>query len=732
MIFDHSRFEIWNALQHPYKHNLSDFGYSNGALPGVSNVESALNYMVQVLYPVYVGTEPTPGDLPTGTDTPNAGDVTPTIGDYRVVTDDGDGKQAGYRWEQREGDVSPKWYKIFDVDWSTDGILAQLMDITQDVYVFQQGKSDLDENGDPITGTFAGQRIWGGDTTGQHLTLDANSVDDTGFVQVNSNFRPTVDDTWALGESDKRFTNGFFSNSLVVNTMTLATGSITDTTGTIDFGDENLVTTGTITGSFIGAETFLELTEIATPANPVAGKNRLYFKSDDLLYRLDSDGNELLVGLTFTSSNDNRLIKSDGTGGTAIQESGILISDTDEMTGLTRLVVDSLQFDGDVISNPTGNINLTPNLKVITGTMRTPGLTNDKIFVPRTDGTYTATGIDISATNVITGAAQIDVDNLRIDGNTFSSTSGDLNLSSNSGTIGVAGVFTPDADNTRDLGTSGARFANIFLSDAIGDGTNEIIMSDLLALRSTVYRDLARTQPAVTGDALFYDSVNNVWLASVPNSEISHPNLSNLTSGDSGHTQFAMLAGRAGGQTIQGGTVASENLTLESTADATKGSILFADDVAPSADATFSGGWNGVDLGADAGRFANAYMRGEFFGLRLENVSSNPSSGANNVGRAIYNTTDGNLYVDNGTTFEAIGGGNKFVSDVSFDGIVITKDVNVSAAVADARNCIIQLLDNSNDFERIVATIKATSAINVRIETNVPLPAGSYRLIAME
>ncbi len=44
--------------------------------------------------------------------------------------------------------------------------------------------------------------------------------------------------------------------------------------------------------------------------------------------------------------------------------------------------------------------------------------------------------------------------------------------------------------------------------------------------------------------------------------------------GDDDHTQYALLAGRAGGQTLYGGAAASENLTLESTSDATKGHIL--------------------------------------------------------------------------------------------------------------------------------------------------------------
>lgn len=55
---------------------------------------------------------------------------------------------------------------------------------------------------------------------------------------------------------------------------------------------------------------------------------------------------------------------------------------------------------------------------------------------------------------------------------------------------------------------------------------------------------------------------------------VDHNSLSNLAVGDV-HTQYALLAGRSGGQTLNGGSAASENLTLSSTANATKGSILF-------------------------------------------------------------------------------------------------------------------------------------------------------------
>lgn len=44
---------------------------------------------------------------------------------------------------------------------------------------------------------------------------------------------------------------------------------------------------------------------------------------------------------------------------------------------------------------------------------------------------------------------------------------------------------------------------------------------------------------------------------------------------DDDHTQYALLAGRSGGQTLIGGTASGDDLTLQSTSNATKGSILF-------------------------------------------------------------------------------------------------------------------------------------------------------------
>lgn len=53
---------------------------------------------------------------------------------------------------------------------------------------------------------------------------------------------------------------------------------------------------------------------------------------------------------------------------------------------------------------------------------------------------------------------------------------------------------------------------------------------------------------------------------------INHSALTGLTSGDD-HTQYALLAGRSGGQTLIGDTASGGNLTLKSTSHATKGVV---------------------------------------------------------------------------------------------------------------------------------------------------------------
>jgi len=78
-----------------------------------------------------------------------------------------------------------------------------------------------------------------------------------------------------------------------------------------------------------------------------------------------------------------------------------------------------------------------------------------------------------------------------------------------------------------------------------------------------------------TGTANSFARSNHVH--AIDTSTISHSVLQNLGADD--HTQYALLAGRGGGQTLYGGTASGADLTLVSTAHATLGDVHLNDNI---------------------------------------------------------------------------------------------------------------------------------------------------------
>lgn len=717
MIFEHARFEIWNPLQHPYKHTLADFSYSNPALPFATNIEGALNWILAVLYPNTKPAVATPAALPL---------VGNTLNDYRVVLDDGDTKAASYRWEQREGEVSPSWHKVMDMDWSTDSILSNFLQVTQDLYVVQKGKQDLDSSGAVITGTFAGQSIWGGTVAGQNLTLRANSGDGTGagtgYVQTTDNFRPTANNTLDFGTSSEKWKTGYFGTSALISTLTLSGGTITDSSGSISFDNENVTTTGNITGAVGYFSGTVEVGPLAGNAL-ILGPGSITDESGAISF-----GNENLTtsgtlqsGVHTVTNGTDTVVFSPNVGGKGQITSslGTLSFDNEnlETTGnitggvLTgdQLNIDNLRLDGNTLSslNANGNIILLPNgtgIVDVQKAMQTLGQT---------------------ITGVVTVTGQINADNLRLDGNTLSSTNvngGILLLPNGTGTVEVGGILAPDTDMAYDIGETAKRFDILFLGGKLSDGTLDMDMSTLVTFRDA-------NVGVGSGYSLFWNGTK--WVASLPDSEVDHGTITGLLDDD--HTQYALLAGRSGGQTLIGGTAASNNLNLSSTSHATKGKIILDSITEPLTDATYSGGWTGIDLGSSAKFFRDLYMKGEAKNFRFENFTfaTLPAFNANNTGRVMYATDTKKAYVDTGVSIAPLGV-SKYLADTVWNGTDTTKDVTVSADISDARNAIWALHDNTNDFDRIYCSLKAISATQVRITVSPALPAGSYRLIGLE
>lgn len=70
---------------------------------------------------------------------------------------------------------------------------------------------------------------------------------------------------------------------------------------------------------------------------------------------------------------------------------------------------------------------------------------------------------------------------------------------------------------------------------------------------------------------LSYDGVSNLLSADVLQAGLDHGSISGLSDDD--HAQYALLAGRSGGQSLIGGSASANDLSLSSTSNATKGKI---------------------------------------------------------------------------------------------------------------------------------------------------------------
>jgi len=710
MIFNHSRFQIWNRNQHPYSHSPDEFFYANAALPtGVNSMGATLDYILAVLYPQSQPAVATTGDLPA---------VGNTINDMRVVQDDGDGKAASYRWEQREGDAAAKWYKIYDVDWGTDSILQAWQLKTLDVYVFKYGYDDRDDNGDVVAGTLAGQVIYGGASANTNLTLFANSGDGvgagTGYVQFGDNVRPTAHDSFNLGTNTERWSNIYAQDSVVVGTLTVGDGNITDVSGTVSFSNNEIYTA---TGIWVGTNLNI------TPTQIISGNGTVSFSDDNIVTTgyvqaayIDADGSNLPSAF-YGGTTVGSLTLDDG----SITDSSGDISFGDENLSTTG-TLGAGAITGT--SFATGNLSITDSgsdvlIDSTNGHLSLDADTGSNIYALKhfigTTG-YFGGQLQVEST------AQIVMGNVIVDTDGIRHTTTELSLNSGTGNV-VSRTLFPVADSTYDLGEAARVWNDIYFDGSLKNATQEITNATLFSLRDI-------NVGVAAGMALFWDG--SKWAASAPDTEIDHRDIDQLTTGDSGHTQFVMLAGRSGGQDIIGGTAASQNLTLESTSDGTKGNVLFKDTILPFTNASYSGGWSGLDVGSPSNKIRHLYSAGEFFGLRMENLNSNPASSAQNIGRVWFNTTTKLIYVDDGTDAVPVGASTRYEEDLAFNGSESSKNVTVTTLNMDARKANWQLHDNTNNYEQVYGKITATSATAVTVSVNTPLPAGTYRLVGIQ
>lgn len=691
-IFEHQRWEIFHQGQHPYKHTLADFGYTNPAFGNeVTNLEQAFDWVLAVLYPNVQDAVDDVASLPSSGN---------TVNDMRVVLDDGDGSAASYRWEQREGEASASWHKIYDMDWGYDSILSGTLDKTLDIFVKRLGYDDLDEDGVALTGVNAGQHLYGGKSANTHLNLHANSGDgtgaQTGYIQAFDNVRPSADSSWSLGTTAERWLN-LWTDEITVGTMTLAAGSIEDTSGLIDLGATDLTTTGSITAGSITMTGTSGVFGTTTVDNGTISDTTgtLSFADENLTTTgTITTGTLLLAGGSITDSSGAISFGNENLTTTGTLGAGAI-------TG-TQVNADNLRLDGNTLSSTDvdGDITLDPNG------------TGDVIIASGILTTF-----DIDATGDVDIVGSLSVDNIDINGNTLSSTdvNGNIILDPNgSGLVELGAAIFPTTDSSWDIGKTGNVWNKLWLDGSIGDGTTEITSATLQSLRDI-------NSGVASGMSLFYDG--SKWVASAPDTEIDHGALTGI--GDDDHTQYALLAGRAGGQSITGGTAAGDDLTLESTSNGTKGNVFFSSVLAPTADGT-------TDVGDATHQIHDLYIAGELIGARLQNATTagRPAASAGTPGRLVWDTDLDDIFVDLGGSWRQITSEQYYEEDaVNWEGTATAVTYDVSSTVHNAKRMLWGLKKNSDDYEQVAAEIDFPSDTQVRVTVGIPLAAGTYTLV---
>jgi hypothetical protein len=136
------------------------------------------------------------------------------------------------------------------------------------------------------------------------------------------------------------------------------------------------------------------------------------------------------------------------------------------------------------------------------------------------------------------------------------------------------------ATRVRLLDLAATRAINlIWVEPAVTD--RDITFKDPTANDAVVYENLAQTlsnktlpTPTITD----FTNAQHDHSSPAEGGAVDHNGLSSLTVGDV-HTQYGILAGRAGGQVLIGGSAANEDLSLQSTSDVTRGEIVAIDDI---------------------------------------------------------------------------------------------------------------------------------------------------------
>lgn len=317
------------------------------------------------------------------------------------------------------------------------------------------------------------------------------------------------------------------------------------------------------------------------------------------------------------SATDNALVRFDGATGKLIQNSAAILTDAGAVSGLTGLSSSGTINFSSLTASRVPYIDASSNLIVSAVTPTELGYLSGVTSAIQTQINDINSNLTENAQDAV--GAMVGVSLIYVDGTPLlarAALTGDITaaqdsnattlatVNANVGAFGSATQVATFTVNAKGLITAAANVSIAITSAAVTDFNEAAqdaiggILTDSSRVDFT-YNDVANT---ITAD-LIADSVDNTFLANMAqatmkgrasgagtgdptdlsaaqvvtiiNASLDHGTMAGL--GDDDHTQYALLLGRSAGQILIGGTASGDDLTLQSTSNATKGDVFISD-----------------------------------------------------------------------------------------------------------------------------------------------------------
>ena len=186
-------------------------------------------------------------------------------------------------------------------------------------------------------------------------------------------------------------------------------------------------------------------------------------------------GSAAFGSLRVTDLTDNRVLLA-GTSG-EIEDSGNLTFDGTTLTVTGAAAIDNVTIDGNTISTSTGNLNIDSNgNEVLIDSLTVNDLTSGRVILAGTDGAIEDSSNLTFDGTTLTVSGDAAIDNVTVDGNTISTSAGNLSLDSTGGEVTAASLAVSDLTATR-VTFAGASGALVDSANMTFDGTDLTVAS---------------------------------------------------------------------------------------------------------------------------------------------------------------------------------------------------------------------------------------------------------------